>query len=500
MTKQISQLSFPANGGASLTPAALTCNMILSIVGTTVLGVGYQMTEGGWVLTPVLLVVGCCIISEMTWLISRTIDKLQADNRALGHQVKVEAYADFAELAFGAKGRMLSSITSTFALLGMICGGLIVETKNLQYAAPLLCKADATGPCPNPEDGRKLWAVIMSSTTLLYVFVDIGPLLKCTAQIGPVVCLCCVFLAVWAGIKSMMDLQDFPEECRTGPQGEPFTILAAQLNDLDEIAGIMAYGFYVFAVVVTVPSLKAQMSQPHRLVVSSITAYGICAVAFLVIQFFTYSGQGNLAPESIIDSMHTNRPAGWWATNSPWVTGEATVSGRILAWSLILNLVLTDAIYVPCCLICIQAWCPDLMERSPVARVTARVLLVLFRCACATVIESFVSITRLTSSAFCVCNNVLMPITAYYVTGTYRAEGTSKPRTVAHVLMFLFGFFVVIVGTFGAVKDMVAPEHSKTATVGSFPRTEPYGISEACQTAYIQAVTNSSYLLSHISS
>merc|ERR1719329_1266070 len=142
----------------------------------------------------------------------------------------MESYADFAELAFGDLGRQISSIASTSALLGKIC-----------------------------------------------------------AKIGPVVCVLCVLLAWSAGASAMGDLHDFPEACRGGPGGEAYTNIwphvggTGTLDFVLSVANIMAYGFYCFAVVVTVPSLKGKMKEPSQVVSASSKAYGLCTVLFLVI-------------------------------------------------------------------------------------------------------------------------------------------------------------------------------------------------------------------------
>lgn len=467
----------------------ITANMCLSIIGTTVLGIAFQMQKGGWLLSPLLLIFGCVITSEMTRLTSATIDQTQAQARAAGREVKLESYADFAELAFGDLGRKVSSVASTSALLGMICGGLVMISKNLQYSAPIWPGDD--------DNGKKIWAIVASATTAIYSSVELAPLLKISAKIGPIVCVLCVVLAWSAGASAIGDLRDFPKECRRGLGSEVYTSFwphvggTGQLDFVLSIANIMAYGFYCFAVVVTVPSLKGQMKEPSQVVSASSKAYGLCTVLFLVIMVLGYGGFGNLGPESIIDGMRTSRPVGWWGTSRPWETGRATWQGQLFSWMIIVNLLLTDSIYVPCTVLAIEGCNPRLFQQSFRARIAARVGLVIFRCLVATEVTSFISLTNFTSSAFCILLNILMPIVAYYATGTSR--GTSSSTKAAHSVIFVFGIFVLVCGTFGSLRDILNPPQSLIVAVGESPRQHPYGISEACSDAYAAAVMNSTF-------
>merc|ERR1712110_46255 len=108
----------------------------------------------------------------------------------------------------------------------------------------------------------------MGISTAIYCFADLGKVLNVSAKIGPFVCIGCVVLANVAGLRAIATLGDFPEECRVGisanetywnvwPPLREDVSPSAQIVEI--VADVAAYGFYCFAVVVTVPSLKGQM-------------------------------------------------------------------------------------------------------------------------------------------------------------------------------------------------------------------------------------------------
>eukprot|EP00929_Paragymnodinium_shiwhaense_P055222 TRINITY_DN27688_c0_g3_i1.p1 TRINITY_DN27688_c0_g3~~TRINITY_DN27688_c0_g3_i1.p1 ORF type:complete len:598 (+),score=80.78 TRINITY_DN27688_c0_g3_i1:128-1921(+) len=532
---------------SKITALQLASNMTLSIVGTTVLGITAQMKRGGWIVSPLLLIIGCFIIVEMTSVVSMTMDKLQAN----GHTMT--AYQDFIGAALGPAARRISAVTSTFALVGMICNGFILESQNLQFVAPLrlpwlygneapcvgapcgwkdahgnTCEQYATaGWCTSTGDfgsswdatlngtfgdhssivgisaeqaccqcgggaldtenkeqelGQKWWALILSFTTLLYVFADLGELLKRTAAVGPFVCAACVLLA-WTGAgMAIAGLQEFPASCfdettvpfwRTWP------------GDAMAIPGIAAYAFYCFAVVVTVPSLKGQMQEPAKLVGAASAGYILCTVLFLLIMTMGYWGFGGLGPDNLIQGMRQNRPPGWWAMSRPWETGEPTAAGQCFAWMIILNLLLTDGIYVPCAMIAVErAVLGDNAEPVPwnqmgPARIGARVGLTLLRFLVATEVKSFVELTNLTSALFCVCNNVLLPILAFHC--LFAHDPRIGPRKKAlHAAIFAFGLMVAFMGSYTSIKNMVSAGGegcADAAPIGHLPRR---GISDVC--------------------
>merc|ERR1712216_396081 len=109
----------------------LISNFLLSIIGTTTLGLSAQMRVGGWLLPPLLLAAGAVIVAENTQLVTATIDKMQANHQ---NSITILAYPDFAKLAFGRWGKRLASVTSMCALTGMICAMLVLEAQNFNIA------------------------------------------------------------------------------------------------------------------------------------------------------------------------------------------------------------------------------------------------------------------------------------------------------------------------------------------------------------------------------
>lgn len=472
--------------GNKLTPTALAMNMVLSIVGTTVLGIAAQMQLGGWILSPLLLCMGCAIVSETTGLVSETIGKLQEDG------VDVVSYQDYIEGAVGPRARVLSSVTSTCALLGMICNGMVMIAKNLEYAVPI---------GDDVESGRKLWVLLMMPTTLFYLFVDATTILQRLALVGPVVAALCVLFA-WIGtVQAIPNLADFPESCMNSKSQSYWNVGPNLDNDgsggigwfefANGVSGIASYGFYCFAVVVTVPTLRSQMSDPTQTVKSSIAAYVICCILFITIMLLGYYVFGNLGPDSIINAMNTDRPSGWWATTSPWETGHGTTMGKIFSWMVTINLLMTDGIYVPVTAVAIEGWAPATFahpRHGKIAKVAMRVLVASFRHLVAAVVTKFLLIIGITSSLFCICNNILLPIFAFHYA---RVRVVSPFRKAVHAMMFLFGIYCSVFGSIGPITVLVqdltgsnlpsATGAAATSGIGAFPRA---GISQECVTLY----------------
>jgi amino acid permease len=232
---------------------------------------------------------------------------------------------------------------------------------------------------------------------------------------------------------------------------------------------------------VTLPTLKSTMAKPRHVVPMTVAAFFVVAGLFLSIMFLQYGVFGNLGPDNVIHGFRFSRPEGWWATNSPWETGSEGWVGQILAWSMTLHLLCSDAIYVPCTVVSFQAVLPGLFERSRAAWILLRIGIALFRLAVATYVSSFITLTSLVSSCFCVCNNILLPVISFYVAGPKERAGTG--RRLAHALIFLFGSIMVVLGTYGAVKSLIS-EAAPSDDPGQVLRN---GISGACKQAYIDA-------------
>merc|ERR1712216_956276 len=137
-------------------------------------------------------------------------------------------------------------------------------------------------------------------------------LLKKTAFIGPLVCCLTVVLAWIGGINAVKDTAAIPLSCKHDgfervvlpPPSELFS--STMLLGLAQVG---SYGFYSFAVIVTVPTLRHQMKDATKTAPAAILAYVISVVCFVPIMLLGYGGFGNLVPENLIDGMRSNRPA-----------------------------------------------------------------------------------------------------------------------------------------------------------------------------------------------
>eukprot|EP00404_Azadinium_spinosum_P062434 CAMPEP_0180697092 /NCGR_PEP_ID=MMETSP1038_2-20121128/3318_1 /TAXON_ID=632150 /ORGANISM="Azadinium spinosum, Strain 3D9" /LENGTH=225 /DNA_ID=CAMNT_0022728595 /DNA_START=49 /DNA_END=723 /DNA_ORIENTATION=+ len=224
-----------------------------------------------------------------------------------------------------------------------------------------------------------------------------------------------------------------------------------------------------------VPSLKSQMQEQRSCVAAAGKAYSICTAVFFLIMMLSYWGYGNLGPDLLLDGMRQDRQVGWWATTRPWESGVFTTESKVFGGLIAANLLLTDGMYVPCTVIAIENLSPKVSQQRWY-RVALRLFIVFFRFYVATEVKSFIDLTNLTSSVFCVTLNILMPLAAYYWT---EAEVVSPGLKVIHVLIFAFGFVVAGLGSFAAASALLSPP--VRPPVGDFPRP---GITAACAAAF----------------
>jgi amino acid permease len=229
------------------------------------------------------------------------------------------------------------------------------------------------------------------------------------------------------------------------------------------------------------PILRYQMENQGRTLPAVRCSFVVSTFLFLLIMISGYLGFGNLGPDNMILGMRANRPAGWWATERPWETGTNTIIGQVYAWTIIVNLLLSDAIYVPCTIVSVEAVAPDYFEDHKVARVILRLVLTAFRMIVATSITSFIYLTNLTSACFVVTNNIILPVIGFYVT---KAHPVGPMRKVAHAFIGVFGFYVLIFGSYGAIMNMITTE-AVPPPPGIYPRP---GISDSCRKEYHKVV------------
>jgi len=324
--------------------------------------------------------------------------------------------------------------------------------------------------------GHKWWALLLTPLCILYCFADAARLLKKSAFIGPIVCILTVLFAWMGAGNSIVDVADVPDAChiarRVLPPPEDFF----HVGFLLQLSQVGSYGFYSFAVIVTVPSLRSQMKRKGKAAPGAIFAYTLCLFMFLPIMLLAVPGFGDMVPQNLVDGMRTERPAGWWAMNRPFETGRIMGVGVALDFVVTLNLLLTEAIYIPCTLMAIEASFPGVFRRGPTwARVLMRLGYTFFRLFVATTFNSFVAMSALVSSMFCVCNNIIFPIAAFHWTG---AAKVSNFRKFLHVLVLAYGLFIMLLGTYSAA-----------AALSPQPMEEPGahirdGISAECTAAF----------------
>jgi len=462
-------LNAPKRDQNKMSAKGLISNFMLSLIGTTTLGLSSQMKAGGWLLPQILVVIGAAIVAENTRLVTATIDKMERETG-----ISVVAYPDFAKGAFGMSGKRVASATSMCALIGFACTFLVLESHNFNFLMPIRWKWLGCENC-----GHKWWALFLTPVTVIYVFGSPGALLKKTAFLGPVICLFTVVLAWYGGIAAVADTVDIPESCRAGRMTLPSPSELLSFSMLQHITSIASYGFYCFAVIVTIPSLRKQMKDVEKTAPAAIFSYALSMMLFLPIMIFGYAGFGDLVPENLIDGMRHDRPHGWWALNRPFETGTISAAGSALDLVVTLNILLTEAIYIPCAILAIEASFPRVFRHGPRwTGVAMRIAFVVFRFVVATGVESFVVLSQLVASLFCVCNNIVIPVLAFY---RIEVQPVGRLRWSVHVVIVVYGLIIMVLGTGSAI---VALSPHEVLQPGAQLRE---GISAQCAAAFQSA-------------
>eukprot|EP00439_Symbiodinium_sp_Y106_P058119 s474_g8.t1 len=278
------------------------------------------------------------LTSEMVHLVGVTSEAIE-----LRTGEEIQSYQDFAEASLGRPGWWLSAISSTLSLPPGLNQGNMQITSPITWHWPL-------GGDPN-DGGRKWWAVLLTSTTLFYSYVDIGHLLHNSAWIGvglTLFCLVCVYAGTFQLINALLKSECLKLVCDCATTwNQPYRSVGVNVGGEEpafesflSLFSVFSYVMYAFAIVVTLPTLRSTMQDRSQLT-------PMCIIAFTVVSMELPS---NLGPENIIDGMRAGRDEilpGWWATVDPWGVGNPSWLGQALGWGITLHLLCSDAIYVP---------------------------------------------------------------------------------------------------------------------------------------------------------
>lgn len=243
-----------------------------------------------------------------------------------------------------------------------------------------------------------------------------------------------------------------PAPCRSNHVFLPSLAELFSVNILLPLAQVGSYGFYNFAVIVTVPTLRHQMKDPKKTAPAAILAYFVALAMFLPIMILGYAGFGNDVPENLVDGMREDRPTGWWAFDRAWELGNLTVAGAGLDLIVTINLLMTEAIWIPCTVLAVEASFPGVFRRGPRwAKKAMRISFAALRFIVATGIESFVAMSALVAALFCVCNNIIFPIVAFHYC---KVKKVGPCRKVLHGLVLVYGLFIMVFGTIAAAQSL----------------------------------------------
>lgn len=447
------------------------CNLMVVILTSPVIGVVSVMPQGGLICAMLTMVFGVMVASEMTRVICETLEVLEKK------KCDVSTYIGFATHSMGTVGRYFATLSSSISFVAFPIIGMVTITQNLECSLPITL--------PGLE-GRQWWAVLLMLETLLYVSLDIRHILSETAALAPVTCVTCVALACAGGAIAIRDKQTIPAACQTVGDRSYYSLGPDMGNLLfhacSSIATITAYGFYNYAVIVTLPALRSTMAEPQHLVGWSIAAFVTTAVMYIIIMVIGYVGFGNLAPSSLVRGMTQDRPPGWWALNAPWETGRSTTAGRVLSLTISINIILNDGLYVPAAALqfdkLLEQVLPARIGTSRNVRVLQRVFYVALRTAVSIAVFSFVYLTSFIVSTLIVADNIFFPLAAFYAT----RSNVHPLRKTFHVMILCFGLFVMVYGSWAS---LLAMSNGEPSPPGSFLRSD---LSDACAREYSNTV------------
>lgn len=431
--------------GTKLSTAATTSSLVTAMIGSSLLAMPALASKAGIILGPTILISVAFIVNEMGKLISESIDDVaELDN------VTIKKYQDLTKAAIGDVVTSIVGVSSTCALTGFVTVSCVLIGQSFQMLVPQLT--------------YKMWMVIMIPMNIAFANIRDMTYLAKLGQLGVLACLFCVLIMYTMSMRAVDSNRTWPDEYRSvGPYNDTTKPLySLGPRTLLSLGSVSAVSFFTFAVLVSIPTVKAQMEKPKELPKALNRSFTICTLVNLGGMILGYWGFGNFVSDNVLQSFRVDRPAQYWQEDvykrenvlSPWETGSQSVAGQAMCIALIANLICSYPIYQICIALAIESSSPS-VQASVVKSTIVRTVLGILTITIGLFLPFFLQILALVSSVFCVLNNVFLPIACYHGMKKRMGKDISGIRQVVHSICGIIGLLVLCCGLIDAVSDLL---------------------------------------------
>lgn len=387
--------------------------MVLALIGVMVCLLPKIMSKSGYLLGPPLLLLSSVVVIRMGKLICESCELVEEMKGSAPGSVK--SYEDLARAVGMYKILLVSKNTVIMATI------LLAEAFLIGALSGLL---------PEPMKLSKTvlrWFFIFPAVCLMALLKDLNQLSK----------------YAWVGLVGMtIQLVGLLGGCLLGCFAEKdrsYSMLPPE-GSTTGMAGITLSAFiFAFAILATVPSVRAQMRNPEEMPLALRDAIGFTVILYEVIMSWGYFAYGEEVSENFTEDIAEAFP----------------VFGMLPSLGLFANVAITAPLFFFCFFSVIEATGADAIRTAgtmpnTVARVSLVLLLTLFGWA----IPGLLAVIGVFSSVFCVCNNLFFPIFFYHRLRRETQHPVSAVDIGINALIALLGVLVFVYGLQGSLETM----------------------------------------------
>ncbi|KAJ4973710.1 hypothetical protein NE237_006884 [Protea cynaroides] len=381
-----------------------TCfNGLNALSGVGILSVPYALSEGGW-LSLVLLFLIAAATFYTGLLIRRCMD---ADQR-------IRTYPEIGELAFGYRGRIVVSVFMYMELYLVATGFLILEGDNLHNLFPNM-SLDVGGLTLGGRDG---FIIIVALIILPSVLLDDLSILSYLSATG--------VLASFIIVGSVF--------CTGAVDGVGFHGKGRLLNLSGIPTAVSLYAFCYCAHPVF-PTLYTSMKHQHQFSKVLVLCFVVCTMSYASMAILGYLMYGS----NIQSQVTLNLPTG-------------KLSSKIAIYTTLVNPITKYALMITPIVSAIENRLPCHYKKEPIT-LLIRSLVLISTVIVALSVPFFGYLMALVGAFLSSTASILLPCLCYLkISGNYRIWGSELVITVCIMLM---GVFVVVVGTYKSLVEIV---------------------------------------------
>lgn len=389
-------------------------NMVLALIGVMVCLLPNIMSKSGYLLAPLLLLLASLVVIRMGKLICEACELVEETRGSAPGSVK--SNEDLAKAVGMYKILLVSKNT-------VILATVLVAEKFLIDAL--------SGLLPKPMKLSKSvlrWFFIFPAVCLMALLKDLTQLSK----------------YAWVGLVGMtVQLFGLVGGCLLGcftERDRSYSMLPPEGSTIPGMAGITLSAFiFAFAILATVPSVRAQMQKPQEMPQALRDAIGFTVILYEVIMLWGYFAYGEDVSENFTQDIAAAFP----------------VFGMLPSLGLLANVAITAPLFFYCFFSVIEATGTDAIRTqgtrpNTVARVSLVLVLTLF----GWIIPGILSLIGVFSSVFCVCNNLFFPIFFYHRLRRQTEHPVSALDLGLNVATAFLGVLVFVYGLQGSLETL----------------------------------------------